>query len=182
MTQILPAANTATLPTSSSASQNLINQLITEGLATNSAKWSDQDLLEYRRLLKVLIDSCLVKPAGSKLSKLEYEHAELTITILQRQIVSKSKLFAGADNSFHKWIISRALQAAGGFARDVTSTSLVVRMFEALLSVGRALSTEQSDTQANNSESKTRTAGLLQELAQFATGESQLLGLRADIF
>ena len=175
MTQDIP------LKAPDSDDQQLLQQLISEGLAPSTADQDAHDSLRYRKLLQVLFQACIITPALSPdvPSASVVEQAGYTLTILERQLIARSELVLSLPSSdqdqipFYKWVIPRLIHAASRLDGRAGCEALVRQLCASVGTVLKTLTRHAEDEDGTFARGVHRAVLVSRQLVTFCQGKPQ---------
>lgn len=165
------------------AEQELLDQLLKEGLALNDAQSTSTDPSKICKLLEVLFQVCILKPAsdsiGLPLSHVKLERAHLTLSILERQTINRPDLLLsssiapdGGSRPMYAWLITRIIIALSRYEDLPEAPELVPALCRSAVRLLTALGNDLSDHESTYMRGPQRVASVLRELRSYGRGRS----------
>ncbi len=161
------------------AEQELLQRLIKEGLSP-APDAGEADSTQYRKLLEILFQACILTPSSRTPSPSSLEQAGYTLTILSRQTLARPELLSCLPHPdepqvpLYKWIIPRLVHAAVRYNEVHGAEGLVEDLISSAVNVLHVLGKDLSDEQTSFAKGPQRVLQTLSHMIEFCQGESSI--------
>lgn len=175
-----------TNPAPPEADEKLLAELFTHGLASvdvaeTDPEATDEAIKRYRKLLRVLVDYCVLRPLSDSnrpdvLEEKVLEQARLSLSVVARHSAACPDVLlyesedADAPGPFYAWLITRVLIAAVGYEDLTGGQPLVVDLQKCIQHILIVLERDLGDS-ASSMIGPHRVTKVLNEMVAYARGK-----------
>ena len=175
-----------TYPEPPEADENLLAELFTHGLASvdvaeTDPEATDESIKRYRKLLRVLVDYCVLRPLfdttrSDPLEEKVIEQARLSLNVVARHSAAcPDVLLSESDDidtpgPFYAWLITRILIAAVGYEDLPAGEPLVEELEKCIHHVFVVLERDLGDS-ASSMIGPHRVTKIMNEMVGYAKGK-----------
>lgn len=155
---------------------DLLQQLIKEGLTT-TVNGGHTDPSRFRKLLEVLFQACILKPAPVSSTPSLFEQAGFTLAILVRQTSIHPELLSNmpardeAQIPLYKWVLPHLISSVIRWDAMGGAEKLVEDLMDAAVHVMQALASDLVEDQASFAHGPRRAVLAARGLTDFVQGE-----------